>query len=80
MISIYIGYDPRASNAVHDPVWYQTLPSVAPEVPTRWPEPLEHPLAAAIWREAIEAEMVAGRAPSLVSRVWQKLRSVSDVG
>lgn len=64
----HIGYEPRATNAVHDPTWDQPAPTHAAPIPATWPEPAEHPDAARLWREAVAVELAARRPSGLVHR------------
>lgn len=48
----HIGLDHRASNAGGDESWALDLPASAPAPPTRWPEPIENPQCAELWRTA----------------------------
>lgn len=66
----HIGYDPRATNAVSDPSWVQEIPMTAPPIPASWPEPVEHPEIAALWRAAARADMAVAPRPSF----WQRVR------
>ena len=70
----HIGYDARATNAVHDPTWYQPAPGRAAPIPAVWPEPAEHPAIAGLWRAAVEVELAAGAPPSFFARVRRRLR------
>jgi len=74
----HIGYDPRATNAVSDPTWEQAAPRKAAPIPARWPASVEHPAVARLWREAVEVELAAGRAPSLVARIVRRVRHLLD--
>lgn len=69
----HVGYDARATNAVHDPVWYQPMPERAAPVPSSWPEPIEHPAVAGLWRAAVAEEMRVGQ-PSLLGRAVRAIR------
>ena len=64
----HVGYELRATNAVHDPTWDQPPPARAAPIPATWPEPVEHPDVARLWREAVAVELAAGRPPGLVRR------------
>lgn len=68
----HLGYDSRATNARFDPTWDAPIEGAAPPIPVIWPTVEEHPEIAALWRRAVEVEMVAGR-----PRGWRaRLRAV----
>jgi hypothetical protein len=52
----HVGIDPRATNAAVLPIWDQRIDRAPPPVPEPWPEPVEHPGIAALWRRAVEME------------------------
>jgi hypothetical protein len=69
----HLGYDPRASNAPQDPYWHLKPDRPAPPVPVTWPEPVEHPAIARLWRAAVAEEDRLARPPSLARRAIRKL-------
>jgi hypothetical protein len=69
----HIGYDPRASNAAQDPFWHVRPDRAAPPVPREWPEPVEHPDVARLWRAAVAEENRLNQPPSLATRAIRKL-------
>lgn len=48
----HIGFDATATNAAGDTGWANPTLRPAPGIPSRWPEPREHPACAALWRRA----------------------------
>jgi hypothetical protein len=58
----HIGWDPRATHATSEAMWNSTLAAHA-IIPERWPEPLEHPGVAALWRTAADHESAVALAP-----------------
>ena len=69
----HIGYEPRATNAVHDPLWHQPPPRGVVPVPAAWPDPVEHSGIAELWRKIAAVEHDGRRQPSMVQRLQRKL-------
>lgn len=80
----HVGIDSRATNAAFLPIWDQRIDRAPPPVPGRWPEPVEHPQVAALWRRAVETEYaqaesrsrrsLAARVRSAVGRLLRRAR------
>jgi hypothetical protein len=47
-----IGFDAAATNTSHDDGWSNGTLAPAPSIPAHWPEPVEHPEIAGLWRAA----------------------------
>ena len=52
----HAGVDTQATNAAYLPIWEQRVDRAPPPIPARWPEAVEHPQAAVLWRRAVEME------------------------
>jgi hypothetical protein len=63
----HIGFDSQATNARDGTEWSNPPLRACPPLPAAWPDPVEHPDCARLWRAA------AGRPPS---PAWQALRKV----
>jgi hypothetical protein len=64
----HVGSDPRSTNVKADPVWTVRVDRPAPPVPAQWPEPVEHPEIAALWKRGVEEEYRLAR-----RTVWRRI-------
>jgi hypothetical protein len=75
----HAGIDSRATNAAFLPIWDQRIDRAPPPVPDRWPEPVEDPRIAALWRRAVELEYAQAELRSrrgLAARVRSAIRTL----
>jgi hypothetical protein len=62
----HIGWDPRGTHATDQSRWDAPLAARA-VIPDRWPEPVEHPAVAGLWRHAAAEERAAAVAGTMLS-------------
>ncbi|HLA89897.1 MAG TPA: hypothetical protein VJL28_05675 [Gemmatimonadaceae bacterium] len=65
----HTGYDPRATNSPNVAGWADAPAPAPPVESVRWPEVVEQPGSAALWRRAVNAPP----RPSLLVRAWRRL-------
>ncbi len=70
----HIGWDTRATHPTTDR-WDAPL-AVRAVIPERWPEPVEHPAAAELWRRAAAEEHAAAAPPGLLTRIARKIQRI----
>lgn len=70
----HIGFDAAATNAADATDWANPPLRAAPPVPERWPEPVEHPACAPLWREAMPPDGRSGlrRIAGRLRRAWRR--------
>jgi hypothetical protein len=72
----HIGFDADSTN-VSDPsvyAWHAQASPLPPAIPTRWPEPIEHPDCPRLWRRSLGGRpSLLGRARRLLGRMGRSL-------
>jgi hypothetical protein len=71
----HLGHEPTATNCAGDTSWAVPLAASAPAI-TAWPEPVENPQCAALWRKAALGESKPAPLQSWPSRLRSRLRRI----
>lgn len=72
----HIGWDPRATHGTSEAIWDAELAAGA-VIPVKWPDPVEDPEIAGLWRRAAQDEVRAAAAPrgavARVNRLFKRI-------